>query len=215
MRRVESEQVTADAVLRDAMSCMFHNRNVSSLGDQEINERLNEYWSQDPIERPDGQQQEIPDFASLEDFGAQFGLTGEELRSLRDVLTAQPRRLLPAINVNTASVRGARRDPQPRGAVRAERRRYADPRAAGARSPIAATRSARVMSGVENATAKRGLLDVHSSLFRLEGERRRQLRSRATRRISAASAQTLQRRCPAQARPEAGRSPTRTFPAGL
>jgi general secretion pathway protein K len=167
MRRVESEQVTADAVLRDAVTCLFHNRNVSSLGDQEINERLNEYWSQDPIVRTDGQEQAIPDFSSLEDFGAQFGLTGEELRSLRDVLTAQPRRLLPAVNVNTASaeVLAAILNPEeqcvPNDAVAQiiERREE---------EPYRRNEVGSLVSGVDAAAAKRGLLTATSSIFRLQ-----------------------------------------------
>jgi general secretion pathway protein K len=167
MRRVESETVTADAVLRDAVTCLFHNRNVSSVGDQEINERLNEYWSQDPIERPDGQQQEIPDFASLEDFGAQFGLTGDELRSLREVLTAQPRRLLPAVNVNTASaeVLSAILNPEeqcaPNDAVTQILERRAE-------EPYRRNEIGQVVSGAENAAAKRGLLGSTSNLFRVQ-----------------------------------------------
>jgi hypothetical protein len=167
MRRVESEQVTADAVLRDAVTCLFHNRNVSSLGDQEINERLNEYWSQDPIERPDGQKQEIPDFASLEDFGAQFGLTGDELRSLRNVLTAQPRRLLPAVNVNTASaeVLSAILNAEEQCAPNDQVAQIVDRRG---EEPYRRNEIGSVVSGVENAAAKRGLLTATSSLFRVQ-----------------------------------------------
>jgi type II secretory pathway component PulK len=167
MRRVESEQVTADAILRDAVTCLFHNRNISSVGDQEINERLNEYWSQEPIVRPDGQEQQIPDFTSLEDFGAQFGLTGDELRSLRDVLTAQPRRLHPAVNVNTASaeVLSAILNPEelcaPNDAVTQVIERRAE-------EPYRRNEVGSIVSSVENSAAKRGLLTATSNLFRVQ-----------------------------------------------
>jgi type II secretory pathway component PulK len=95
-------QVGPDTILRDAVECIFHNRNIGNLGGQEINDRLADYWEQEPQTLPDGRQQQIPDFSSLEDFGAQFGLTAQDLKSLRPLLTAQRRMFLPTINANTA-----------------------------------------------------------------------------------------------------------------
>jgi type II secretory pathway component PulK len=97
----EGKAITPDVVLREAIRCLFQSRGIALEG-EDIGDRLNEYWEQDPIVREDGREQLIPDFNSLEDFAAQFAITGDELRDLRDVLTAQPRSILSRINVNTA-----------------------------------------------------------------------------------------------------------------
>ena len=94
----EDQQVTRDAVVRDALRRLFeaHNIDVQSV------DRLVEYWQQDPTELPDGTRLPVPDFNSLEDFGATLGIPTSQLRELRDTLTAQPRGFLRGININTA-----------------------------------------------------------------------------------------------------------------
>lgn len=96
-----SAKVSKDAVLRTAVNCIFQNQNVS-VKDKQINEALVDYWSKDPGKYEDGRPRKVPDFTSLEDFGAQFGLTSQELRTLRPYLAAQPPGVLPRINVNFA-----------------------------------------------------------------------------------------------------------------
>lgn len=97
-RKVQGQAVTGGAVLRDAMRCLFAGRGI----DVEVVDRLAEYWQQAPPPREDGAVATIPDFTSLEDFGATFRIPSQDLQKLRGVLTAQPRALLPRINVNTA-----------------------------------------------------------------------------------------------------------------
>jgi hypothetical protein len=90
--------LTGDAMLREAMRCMFQRRNVR----EDIVEDLLAYWEKEPTLREDGTPQAIPDFTSLEDFGAEFHIPGDQLHQLRHVMTAQKPKLLPRININTA-----------------------------------------------------------------------------------------------------------------
>ena len=167
-RRVASQSVTADAILRDAMRCMFSKRNI----DVEIIDRLGDYWEQEPKLNTDGTPQKIPDFTSLEDFGATFGIPGQQVRQLRNVLTAMPYRWQQKINVNTAPSEvlaavltdNAPQDCGPNEAVDNIVKRQAD-----VDNPFKTTGdlSAVITSGT-NATQKRTLFDVKSHVFRLE-----------------------------------------------
>jgi len=167
IRRVQSQRVTGDAILRDAMRCMFQHRGI----DVEIVDKLADYWQQDPVQKSDGTPSTIPDFTSLEDFGAMFGIPTQQLNQLRRVLTAQPSRLLPRINVNTApaevlaSVLNADKPDCPADdAVEEIIKRQMDPD-----QPFqSASEVTKMMSGDENANLKAGLFDVRSRLYRLE-----------------------------------------------
>lgn len=167
IRRVESQAVTASAVLRDAMRCLFERRGI----DVEVVDRLADYWQREPPAREDGTLGRIPDFTSLEDFGATFGIATEDLHSLRHILTAQPRALLPRINVNTAppevlaAVLNAEQDgcpPNEAVDLIVERQRDIENpfRSSGELSGI--------ISGLDNANIKTTLFDVRSRLYRLE-----------------------------------------------
>lgn len=167
-RRVESQQVTASAVLRDAMRCMFTKRGV----DVEVVDKLADYWQQEVPPNPDGTPGQVPDFGSLEDFGAAFGVPTEALQQLRSVVTAQPRALLPHINANTApaevlaAVVNAEKVPDcPADDVVqkiVERQQDID-------NPMKSTGDVTaLMQGVENASIKGTLFDVRSRLYRLE-----------------------------------------------
>ncbi|MEO8603628.1 MAG: hypothetical protein ABI629_13730 [bacterium] len=167
-RRVQSQQVTASAVLRDAMRCMFMKRGI----DVEIVDKLADYWQQEAPPNPDGTPGVIPDFGTLEDFGATFGVPTEALQQLRNVLTAQPRALLPRINVNTAtsevlaSIVSAEKLPEcpPDDVVEKIVERQQDPD-----NPIKSSGEVTgLMGGVENANIKGTLFDVRSRLYRLE-----------------------------------------------
>ncbi|HSQ00237.1 MAG TPA: hypothetical protein VL049_23705 [Candidatus Dormibacteraeota bacterium] len=166
-RRVESQSVTASAVLRDAMRCMFERRGI----DVEVVNQLADYWQQDAPPKDDGTQAAIPDFTSLEDFGATFRIPTEHLQKLRAVLTAQPRALLPRINVNTApsevlaAVLNAEQDGcPPNEAVQQIVERQRDPdqpfKASGDLSGI--------IQSLDNSNVKTTLFGVQSRLFRLE-----------------------------------------------
>lgn len=168
IRRVESQAVTASAVLRDAMRCMFSRRGI----DVEVVDRLADYWQQEPPANEDGTLGRIPDFTSIEDFGATFGIATEDLQTLRHVITAQPRALLPRINVNTATpevlaaVLNAEQVPDcpPTDVVEqvVERQRDIENpfRSSGDLSGL--------LQGVDNANIKTTLFDVRSRLYRLE-----------------------------------------------
>ncbi len=166
-RRVESQQVTLSAILRDAMRCMFQRRGI----DVEVVDQLADYWQQDPPETTDGQLPQIPDFTSLEDFGATFGIPTELLQDLRPVLTAQPRALLPKININTAPpevlaavFNAEQQDCPPNEAVELVMERQRD-----LENPFRSTGDiSSVLQGVENAELKRTGFDVRSRLYRLE-----------------------------------------------
>jgi general secretion pathway protein K len=167
LRKVESQAVTASAVLRDAMRCMFERRGI----DVEVVDKLADYWQQQGPPRDDGTVAPVPDFTSIEDFAATFRIPSAELLKLRAVLTAQPRALLPRINVNTApaevlaAVLNAEQEGcPPSDAVEQIVERQRDPdqpfRASGDLSGI--------IGSVDNANIKTTLFGVQSRLFRLE-----------------------------------------------
>jgi type II secretory pathway component PulK len=93
-----NERPTRDAFVRDALRRLFEAHNL----DVQIVDRLKDYWLQEPQPSPDGRLRAVPDFSSLEDFAATFGIPTRELTRLRKVLTAQPRNILGGININTA-----------------------------------------------------------------------------------------------------------------
>jgi type II secretory pathway component PulK len=172
LRTDDSQQITADTVLRDAVRCFFMNLfSDADVQGTPINQALVDYWSQEPVELPDGQKRGPPDFNSLEDFGAQFGLTAQQIRSLRPFLTAQKRNVLPTINVNTApaQVLSAVLNTEEEGCPANEivdqimERRGIDGEGFKNRGELTS-----IISGAENANAKKGLLGVTSNLWRLE-----------------------------------------------
>lgn len=167
-RNVEGQAVTVSAVLRDAMKCMFMKRDI----DIEIVDKLADYWQQDPGQKSDGTQAGIPDFGSLEDFAATFGISGEEVHKLRNVMTAQPRRVLSKINVNTANVEvlsavlDAENVPNcgPNEAVEQIVARQQD-----IENPFRNAGEVKsAFGGIENANIKGLVFDTKSSLYRLE-----------------------------------------------
>lgn len=168
LRRFQNEQVTPDAVLRDAVRCMFQRRNISL----ELVDKLFDYWQRDPEIKADGTPQMIPDFSSLEDLGATLGIPNTQIHQLRNVMTAQPSRLLPRININTAPPEvlaavltdNAPNDCGPNDAVEQIIERQQD-----IEQPFRSAGDINaVITGVENQDAKRRLFDVRSKLFRLE-----------------------------------------------
>lgn len=109
-RQAQVQAVTQSAVVRDALRCIFERRGI----DVGIVDQLVEYWQQEPPVNADGQPLPIPEFESLEGFGAHFGISTEDLIKLRPVVTAMPTRRqarggpqrfnrVPTTNVNTAS----------------------------------------------------------------------------------------------------------------
>lgn len=166
-RRVESQQVTLSAILRDAMRCMFERREI----DVEIVDRLADYWQQEPPQTSSGQLATIPDFTSLEDFGATFGIPSEKLQTLRHVMTAQPRALLPKININTAppEVLAAVLNVEQQGCPPNEAVDLVLERQHDIENPFRSTGDiSGVLQGIENAELKRTGFDVRSRLYRLE-----------------------------------------------
>lgn len=166
-RRVESQQVTLSAVLRDAMRCMFERRGI----DVEIVDRLADYWQQEPPQTADGRPGEIPDFTSLEDFAATFRIPTEALQELRPVLTAQPRRFLPNININTAppEVLAAVLNAEQPGCPPNEAVELAVERQRDIENPFRSTGDiSSILQGIENAELKRTGFGVNSKLFRVE-----------------------------------------------
>jgi type II secretory pathway component PulK len=166
-RKVKTQTVTASAVLRDAMRCMFERRGI----DVEVVDQLADYWQQEAPPKDDGTQAVIPDFTSLEDFAATFRIPTEDLQKLRGVLTAEPRALLQGINVNTApaevlaAVLNAEQDGcPPNDAVQQIIERQRDPdqpfRASGDVTGI--------IQGLDNANIKSTLFRTQSRVFRLE-----------------------------------------------
>lgn len=166
-RAVASQAVTASAVLRDAMRCMFQRRNI----DVEVVDKLADYWQQEAPPNPDGTLGQIPDFGSLEDFGAAFSIPSEQLQQLRPLVTAQPRALMRQININTAPpevlaaiIHADKADCPPEDPVPeiVERQRDIE-------NPIKSTGEITgLLGGVENAAIKATLFGVNSRLFRLE-----------------------------------------------
>lgn len=167
IRRVESQAVTASAVLRDAMRCMFERRGI----DVEVVDRLADYWQQEPPTTEDGTLGRIPDFTSLEDFGATFGISTEDLQALRRVITAQPRALLPRINVNTATpeVLAAVLNAEQEGCPPNDAVEQVVERQRDIESPFRSSGElSGIVSGLDNANIKTTLFDVRSRLYRLE-----------------------------------------------
>jgi general secretion pathway protein K len=157
-RRVtEDQRVTSDAVLRDALRRIFEAHEI----DVEIVDRLAEYWAQDPPEPSDGRQLRVPDFGSLEDFAATFGIPTDRLLRLREILTAQ--RGYTRININTAPAEVLAAVINEPGAVSdiVDRQMQEEPFTnVGEIAPL--------LGDVENANVIRGLFTVNSRLFRLE-----------------------------------------------
>ena len=167
-RVIASQAVTGPHVLRDAMKCMFQRRGI----DVDIVDKLKEYWQQDPPENADGEKMQIPEFTSLEDFGATFGIPAELLHQLRNVLTAQPARLLPNININTApsevlaAVLNADSPSCPDGDAPIE---DIVARQVDIDQPFRSTGDINsVVQGGDNVDIKRRLFGVRSRLYRLE-----------------------------------------------
>lgn len=160
VRRVtESQTVTKDMIVRDAMRRLFEAYTI----DVQIPDRLADYWQQEPQMGPDGRPLRIPDFASLEDFAATFGIGGRDLQRLRKVMTAQPTSVLGAINANTAPAEVLTAVLNDAEAVSAIRDRQA------AEEPFTnATQIRQAIGEVENAAILAQLFNVHSSLFRVQ-----------------------------------------------
>jgi hypothetical protein len=146
---------------------MFERRGI----EVDVVDKLADYWQQEPPANPDGTPGQIPDFTSLEDFGASFGIPTEQLQTLRGVVTAQPRAVLGRINVNTApaevlaAVLNAEQQGCPPNAQVEqilERQQSVDEpfRSSGELTGI--------LQGLENASIKGTLFDVRSRLYRLE-----------------------------------------------
>jgi type II secretory pathway component PulK len=167
-RRVNQTQaVTQSAVLRDALRCLFERHGV----DVEVVDRLADYWQQDPPANADGTQGVIPDFTSLEDFGATFGIPSEALREVRHLVTAQPRQLFPRINVNTApaEVLAAVINAEQQGCPPNEQVEQIVERQRDPEQPFRTSGEVTAMlQGLDNANVKGGLFDVRSRLYRLE-----------------------------------------------
>jgi hypothetical protein len=115
----------------------------------------------------------VPDFNSLEDFGATFGISTEQLNRLRPFLTAQPSGLLKGININTAprgvlavvltDEAGAGCAP-PNDIIEEIMARQIDPE-----RPFKTTAEVQsVIQGLDNPALKRALFEVRSRLYRLE-----------------------------------------------
>ena len=167
-RVVQGSNVTASAVLRDALRCMFDKRGI----DQEIVDKLADYWQREAPPKEDGSPGVIPDFTSLEDFAATFRISSEDLQKLRPVLTAQPRALLKTINVNTAPQEvladvltdKAGQGCTPPASLEQIVERQRDPD-----QPFRASGDLNgVIGEVENANIKTQLFGTKSSLYRIE-----------------------------------------------
>ncbi len=167
-RRVnQSQAVTGSAVLRDALRCLFERHGV----EVEVVDNLADYWQQDPPANPDGTQGVIPDFSSLEDFGATFGIPSEALHELRHLVTAQPRQLFPRINVNTApaEVLAAVLNAEQQGCPPNEQVEQIVERQRDPEQPFRSSGEVTaLLQGLDNASVKGGLFDVRSRLYRLE-----------------------------------------------
>src|SRR5262249_40362576 len=82
----EDQQVGPDAVVRDALRCIFERRGISL----DIVDNLPSYWDQEQGTRSDGSSVAAAEFTSVEDFASRFGITNEQVATLRPVLTAMP-----------------------------------------------------------------------------------------------------------------------------
>jgi type II secretory pathway component PulK len=164
----QQQTVTTDMVLRDALKCLFQNRGINL----EPLDKLPDYWAQEPTQLPDGRTQEVPQFTSLEDFGATLGIPADDIRKLRGVVTAERRDVLRGINVNTAPAEvlaavltdnpGA--DCGPNEAVNAIVERQCDPD-----QPFKSTGEIKaVLGAIDNLGPKASAFTVQSKLYRLE-----------------------------------------------
>jgi general secretion pathway protein K len=168
LRRGQAQAVTKDMVLRDALRCLFEPLEI----EVDIVDKLADYWQQEPTQRADGTQVEVPQFSSLEDFGATFGIPVEQLEKLRPFVTAQPRYLLRSININTAPVQvlsAVLTDQAGQGCGASQavedilsRRSEATPDQPCSRDLL------NLIKDVDNAGAKKQLFGANSSLYRLE-----------------------------------------------
>jgi type II secretory pathway component PulK len=158
-RRSQQQQVTRDAILRDALRRLFEAHNI----DVELVDRLVEHWQQEPAELPNGMRVPIADFTSLESFGATLGISTPQLRELRNSLTAEPRGFLRGININTApaEVLAAVLNDASAVAQILDRQQQEEPFTNGGEIND-------VLPDVEYRNALRSLFTVNSRLFRLE-----------------------------------------------
>lgn len=161
-RVVESQQITSDAVLRDALRRIFEAHEI----DVDVVDKLAEYWLQEPVELEDGRRQQVPDFTSLEDFSATFGVPTRKMGKLRELLTAQPRHWQRTININTAPAEvlaAVLNDPDAVSEI-IERQQQEEPFTnAGEISGVLAN-----IDPPEARTATSRLFGINSRLFRLE-----------------------------------------------
>lgn len=155
-----SDRPTKDAFARDALRRIFEAHGI----DVDIVDKLKEYWLQEPPVDPQGRQQRIPDFRSLEDFAAQFAIPTRHLRELRRMLTAVPTNYLRAVNANTAPGIVLAALLNNTGAVGAmlERQQSEQPF-----TNVGEIRTLLDQEGVTDASIVSGLFDVRSNLFRL------------------------------------------------
>jgi type II secretory pathway component PulK len=166
-RNVESQAVTASAVLRDALRCMFERRGI----EVDVVDKLADYWQQEAPPNPNGTPGQIQDFTSLEDFGATFGIPTEQLQALRGVVTAQPRAVLPRINVNTApaEVLAAVLNAEQQSCPPNDQVEQILARQQDVEQPFRSSGElTAVLQGLDNANIKGTLFDVRSRLYRLE-----------------------------------------------
>lgn len=165
----DSEVVTKQGVLRDALRCIFSRREGL---DVEIVDELREYWQREPPTLEDGTQRaSIPSFQSVEDFAATFHIPTRHLPYLRKYITAQPSRRLSGININVASpeVLAAVINPDPNGGcgttaeVEDIMERQLDPE-----NPIRDPDVRGLLGSLENAQVITSAFTTRSSLYRLE-----------------------------------------------
>lgn len=157
LRTTEDQRVTGDAVLRDALRRIFEAHEI----EVDIVDRLVDYWAQEPPESSDGRPLRVPDFGSLEDFAATFGIPAEKLPRLRQVVSAQ--RGYTRININTAPAEVLAAIINEPGVVSdiVDRQMQEEPFVnVGDIAPL--------LGDVENAGVIRGLFTVNSRLFRIE-----------------------------------------------
>lgn len=156
--------VTKQAVLRDALRCIFVARDIDL---EIIDEYLPAYWQRTGI-LPDGTERPPPYFRSVEHFAATFNIPTRHLPYLRQRLTAQPPRRLSGVNINTAG-------PEVLGPLLSEGtcvapvevndilERQLDPE-----NPIRDPDVRGLLGGMENAQVIASTLTTRSSLYRLE-----------------------------------------------
>jgi len=173
--QAEDRPARRDEVVRSAIYCLFINLfgDPNVADDTAINDALSDYWGQEPVQLPDGQKRGVPDFASLEDFGAHFGLTAQQIRLLRPFVTAQKPGVLAKINLNTApaqvlAVLLNNEEPDqgcPANEVVEEILARQGPDGEAIQNPGELTS---LLNGVKNPGAKKQLVGITSNLWRLE-----------------------------------------------